>query len=82
MPDWHPGLPEHEWYVLPEITLGWQVLTWIEQNLLADDSTDEDPKPFACTSEQARFLLWWFAIDERGRFVYREGVLQRIKGWG
>jgi phage terminase large subunit-like protein len=29
-----------------------------------------------------RFILWWYAIDARGRFIYREGVLQRLKGWG
>lgn len=32
--------------------------------------------------EQLRFLLWWYAVDEQGRFVYRKGVLQRLKGWG
>ena len=34
------------------------------------------------TAEQARFVLWWYAIDKHGRFVYREGLLQRLKGWG
>jgi hypothetical protein len=29
-----------------------------------------------------RFILWWYAVDEFGRFVYRKGVLQRMKGWG
>jgi phage terminase large subunit-like protein len=32
--------------------------------------------------EQLRFLLWWYAVDGQGRFVYRKGVLQRLKGWG
>ncbi|MFC0622827.1 hypothetical protein [Kribbella deserti] len=27
-------------------------------------------------------MLWWYALDESGRFIYRKGVLQRMKGWG
>ncbi|WIM95779.1 terminase [Actinoplanes oblitus] len=29
-----------------------------------------------------RFILWWYAVGHRGRFIYRKGVLQRLKGWG
>ncbi len=36
----------------------------------------------ALHKEQGRFLLWWYAIDEKGLFRYRYGVLQRAKGWG
>jgi hypothetical protein len=70
-------------FKLPELTLGWQILRWIEDNLLSDE-TDAYGKrlPFKPTKEQARFILWWYAIDETGRFIYREGVLQRLKGWG
>lgn len=34
------------------------------------------------TKEQKRFILWWYAIDAQGKFIYRDGVLGRIKGWG
>jgi hypothetical protein len=27
-------------------------------------------------------VLWWYAVDATGRFVYRKGVIQRLKGWG
>ena len=37
--------------------------------------------PFVPTNEQKRFILWWYAIDADGKFVFREGVLQRLKGW-
>lgn len=37
---------------------------------------------FMPTDEQARFLVWWYAVDEFGRFVYRNGLLRRLKGWG
>ena len=64
-------------WLLPEHTLGWQIIHWIERNLIA-----EEGGPFVLTDEQKRFLLWWYAVDERGKFVYRKGILQRIKGWG
>jgi hypothetical protein len=75
-PDWD-GVDVLSKYVLPQWTLGWQILDWIESNLLGDDG-----EPFCATPEQKRFILWWYAIDEDGRFIYRDGVLQRLKGWG
>jgi hypothetical protein len=81
-PDWDGVDPIGE-FVLPEITLGWQVLNWIEKNLLSDETgPNGEPLPWQPTFEQIRFILWWYAIDERGVFVYREGILQRLKGWG
>lgn len=41
-----------------------------------------DGKPWRYTGEQLRFVLHWFALDDDLRFVYRDGVLQRLKGWG
>jgi hypothetical protein len=38
--------------------------------------------PWKFTLEQARFLLWWYAVQPSGRFVYRDGVFQRLKGHG
>ena len=29
-----------------------------------------------------RLLLWWYAVDGTGRFTYRKGIVQRMKGWG
>lgn len=67
------------WY-LPERTLGWAIIDWITQYLKAPEGTEDEP--FMPTFEQARFLLWWYAVDKRGRYVYRSGVLRRMKGWG
>lgn len=64
-------------FVLPRWSLGWQVARWVSANLLNDEGA-----PFILTFEQVRFLLWWYAVDAEGRFVYRQGVLQRLKGWG
>lgn len=77
------GPRDPQGYILPELTLGWQVLKWVENNLLAEETDDNDnPLPFDLTDEQKRFLLWFYAIDETGRFLYREIVLQRLKGHG
>ena len=61
----------------PERTLGYQIVAWCKNYLLGDDG-----KPWKFTPEQFRFILWWYALDHRGRFIYRTGVLQRLKGWG
>ena len=64
-------------WLLPEHSLGWELLGWVAIKL-----TDPDGNPFQCTHEQARFLLWYYAIDTEGKFIYRQAVLQRLKGWG
>lgn len=64
-------------FILPERTLGWDGLAWCGTWL--QHSRDE---PWRFTKEQARFLLWWMAVDERGEFLYHDAVLQRLKGWG
>ena len=69
-------------WLLPERTLGWAVIGWCSEYLQADDSSPDDIRPWKFTKEQVRFLLWWYAVDEHGAFVYRTGVLQRLKGWG
>ncbi|WP_329793871.1 hypothetical protein V1227_18880 [Lentzea sp. DG1S-22] len=62
---------------LPQFTLGWQIAGWCAEYLRA-----EDGGPWKFTPEQLRFVLWWYAVDKNGRFIYRKGVLQRMKGWG
>jgi len=66
---------------LPDKTLAWQAFEWCWNYLKLPDGPNADD-PWAFTDEQARFLAWWYAVDERGRFVYRRGVLRRLKGWG
>lgn len=79
----YEGPRDPQGYILPELTLGWQILKWIEANLLADETDEHGNKvPFDLTDEQKRFILWFYAIDESGRFIYREYVLQRLKGHG
>ncbi len=62
-------------------TLGWAVLEWMAEFLTQPDGPDAGA-PLLLTREQVRILLRWYAIDARGRFLYRRGVLRRCKGWG
>lgn len=82
--EWEPKLLGPTWqrnadgtWLLPEATLGWEALGWCGVWLQHSRG-----KPWRFTDEQARFLLWWFALGEDGTFAYRDGVLQRLKGWG
>jgi hypothetical protein len=64
---------------LPKKTLGWEIIDWMTEHLKSPDGSDDEP--FLPTPEQARFLLWWYAVDDAGRYAYRSGVLRRMKGW-
>jgi len=69
------------WLPAPNRTLGDQVVNW-GFRYIVHDSGPNAGEPFIPTDEQYRFILWWFAIDENGQFIYRNGVLRRLKGWG
>lgn len=64
-------------FVLPDRTLGWDVIRWTRWALKHPDG-----KPWTFTPEQARLLLWLYALDDAGRFRWTDAVLQRLKGWG
>lgn len=65
----------------PERTLGWDVLAWCSRYIRQPDGPDAGG-PWRFTREQALFVLWWYAIDGRGRWLFSRGVLRRPKGWG
>src|SRR5262249_21134889 len=69
---------ELEW---PKLTLAGDVIRWAETWLRQPDGPTAGEK-WAYTPEQLRFMAWWFAIDEHGRWLYRSGMLRRVKGWG
>lgn len=64
-------------WLLPDATLGWDVLGWCGTELQHGRG-----RPWRFTLEQARFLLWWYAVDERGEWLFRDFVFQRLKGHG
>ena len=65
----------------PDLTLGWDVLQWTSDYLLQPDGPDAG-ESWRFTPEQARFVLWWYAINPQGRFLYRSGMFRRMKGHG
>jgi phage terminase large subunit-like protein len=67
-----------EW---PKLSLADEIFRWTYDNLLQPDGPDAG-KPWQFTPEQAMFLYNWYAVDKNGRFVYRYGMLRRMKGWG
>jgi phage terminase large subunit-like protein len=62
-------------------TLIWSILQWQLEYLLQPDGPDAG-QPWRYTPEQLRFLAWFYAIDERGKFAYRRAVYRRVKGSG
>lgn len=62
-------------------TIGWHGLAWTARWLQHPDGPRAG-EPWRFTPEQARLWLWWYAIDSSGRFVYRRGLIRRMKGWG
>lgn len=68
-------------FALPARTLGWEVLEWMLRYITSPGGENAGG-PFIPTREQARFILWWYAVDEDGNFAYQDGVLRRLKGWG
>lgn len=80
--EWEPVKIGPTWqfdngWTLPAQTLGWRVIAWCGYWL-----KDKRGKPWVFTPEQTRFLLWYFAVDSSGGFLYHSAVLQRLKGWG
>lgn len=70
-------MSENGYWEMPERTLGWECLVWCHENLQHSPG-----QPWTFTPEQARFILHWYSLNENGSFVYRDAVLQRLKGWG
>jgi Phage terminase-like protein, large subunit len=68
-------------FYLPEFTLGDEIVNWMWKYVV-QPSGPRAGENFLVTEEQFRFLLWWYAIDGMGKFIYRNGLLRRLKGWG
>ncbi|MFF4952857.1 hypothetical protein [Streptomyces chattanoogensis] len=62
-------------------SLGYEIMRWAERYIVQPDGEDAG-HPWKFTKEQLRFLLWLYAIDDNGRWVYRTAALRRAKGWG
>ena len=65
------------WY-LPEKSLAWGLVDWFVEYLRSPDGEGE----FWPTQEQMRWLLWFYAVDDQGKYLYRQATMRRQKGAG
>lgn len=77
MPYENDGMPNG----LPERSLGWRLLDW-GTKMLANPDGEFMGQRWVYTDSQALYLLWFYAVDERGKFIYRRGMIELPKGTG
>ena len=63
-------------------SLGPQVIDWAEWRTDEPGLLNDNGEPWEFTGGQAKFLILWYAFDERGRFIYRRGAKRGSKGTG
>lgn len=68
-------------------TLGWTAVRWAEGRLpgfggLVQPNGPRAHRRFRFTRRQIRFLLWWYALDDEGQWLYQHGVRRLAKGSG
>lgn len=66
---------------LPELTLGWEAARWGMANLRQPNGP-RATKLWRPTDSQLAFLLWWYAVNPDGRWLYHHGVRRLVKGSG
>jgi hypothetical protein len=66
---------------IPELTLGWEGIHWATKYLRQPDGPNAGDR-WQFIESQVRFLLWWYALDARGRWKYYHGVRRYPKGSG
>lgn len=62
-------------------SLGWALLDFCSANFTIP-SGPHTGKPLILTDEQASFVVRFYRLDDRGRFIYRRAAQRRSKGWG
>jgi hypothetical protein len=66
---------------IPDLTLGWGAVKFANKYFRHPNGPHAGEK-WDFTLTQVRFLLWWYAIDENGRWLYHHGVRRLAKGSG
>lgn len=64
----------------PKLTLGWEAWRWCRK--LTQPNGPRAGLPFEPTADQLRFLLWWYAVDRDGRWLFNHGARRLAKGSG
>jgi hypothetical protein len=66
---------------IPKLTLGWEVVKWASTYLVHPNGPRAG-KRWEFVESQIRFLLWWYAVDEDGNWLYHHAVRRLAKGSG
>lgn len=66
---------------LPDLTLGWEFIRW-GVKYLKHPNGPRAGKRWEWVNSQIRFFLWWYAVDEDGRWLFHHGVRRLAKGTG
>ncbi len=62
-------------------TLGEEAIKWAEHWLIQPNGP-RARQPFELTIDQMKFLLWWYALDEEGNWLFNHGARRLAKGSG
>lgn len=66
---------------LPLYTLGYEAITWMERNLLQPNGPHAG-RPVRLVHSQAMFLVYFYAVDENGNWLFNRAVRRLAKGSG
>ncbi|HLU72275.1 MAG TPA: terminase [Nonomuraea sp.] len=66
---------------VPEFTLGFEVIGWARKYLRHPNGPRAGQR-WQFVESQVRFLLWWYAVDEDGNWLFHHGVRRLAKGSG
>lgn len=66
---------------VPELTLGWEAIHWASKYIRQPDGPHVGNR-WEFKESQVRFILWWYSLDDRGRWVYYHGARRLAKGAG
>jgi len=66
---------------VPRLTLGWEAIAWSAKYLRQPNGSRAGER-WDFIESQARWMLWWYAVDEEGRWIYDHGCRRLAKGSG
>ncbi|MCD7100459.1 hypothetical protein [Pseudoclavibacter sp. 13-3] len=76
-------LPPHlvDEHGLPRLTLGFEAIDWMETNLIQPNGP-RSGRPVTLMPSQAKFLLWFYAVDDDGHWLFNRASRRLAKGSG
>lgn len=66
---------------VPELTLGWEVIAWAGTYLKHPNGPRAGQR-WEFVESQVLFLLWWYAVDPAGAWIFHHGCRRLSKGSG